>query len=276
MEQPGDAGEDGDTHQLPQGQSRGAAPSLCSVASPETPPPLTASRSGLRLGVRKRRQGKSAAIPRGREASPPRGLPPTSATGLASPRCKPRPVSLPGFITRHRRVHLCRSHLFYELNLPNKAFPPPPNFPPSLLSQVAPHRDPPPQTCSTAPSTGFGKVSGCTTTRRYWQQPPIAAAFIPSSSSTPPATGRAPTPGGSSSMPCGTWMEACGKWAPGESQWGLEGIWWGLEGLRAHPAPRQAVRGAGLPGGGVPLSLSCLGDDTVDLRGGHRTPRPPA
>ncbi|KAM6370685.1 cryptochrome-2-like isoform 3-T3 [Pluvialis apricaria] len=60
--------------------------------------------------------------------------------------CKPGPVSLPGFITRHQWVHPCRSRLFYELNLPNKALFPKKTKqpPPFLLSQVASHWDTPP------------------------------------------------------------------------------------------------------------------------------------
>lgn len=154
-------------------------------------------------------------------------------------------------------------HFFSPQKLPHLSFPR--LHPPGPL-----------QPCSTALSTGFGKVSGCTTTRRCWQRRLIATAFIPSSSSTRPAAGQAPTPGGSSSMPCGTWMGACGKWAPGESWCHPRGTWWGLKGIRAQPVPRQAVHGAGLPRGGVPPSLPCLGDNTVDLRGGHRTLRPPA
>lgn len=288
-EHPQCGGEDRGTHQLSQGQSGGPAPSLHCLL-PWSPPktPLLAGRSRLCLGMRKCRQGKSAVISWGREACPPRGLPPTSATSqIPSPgrrhrtqpspvhTSKPRPISLPGFITRHQMGPSLPLPLILRVTFTKRGiFFLPKSYPISPFPGCIPPG--PLQPCSTALSTGFGKVSGCTTTRRCWQRRLIATAFIPSSSSTRPAAGQAPTPGGSSSMPCGTWMGACGKWAPGESWCHPRGTWWDLKGIHAQPVPRQAVCGAGLPRGGVPPSLPCLGDNTVDLRGGHRTLCPPA
>lgn len=122
--------EDRDTHLLPQGQSAGAprAPGCSQVpAAPASAGECESTGGGNGLGLQ------------GGEAEPSQG-PPSHIRHIRhclGDRAQPSPAPGSALLTKYRRLRVCHSRLFYELNLPNKSFFHPKIPPAFLLSQVS-------------------------------------------------------------------------------------------------------------------------------------------